>query len=338
MRSYFDINIKGKRVWRACALIGLALFLTCCLVQIKSVDAPTTATAGDHFTIVTHDTLSLNADRTCNFIIGILVPKGWDGAHNITNVKYKSAKGDGPMQLISPTEIEPLSKDAGTNLSYPASMKSKFKIGGNVTDDLEWVVFEGTQQVSVANGDNIGGTISFDITVGADGNTTIYKPAYVICESADGLKNYDAADPYWGYFNGQVLTVNGPGDLVDLYNPQLISFDPPKTLDNEFLTLTYNEKLDTAHKVQGPNYYLCVDTLITSDNKVTTNICSQAIKAKFTPTGNGLYRLTLWPHSYFGLPNGVTATQMIFHVADANGKKVGFADTDAGFIRKFKCN
>jgi hypothetical protein len=341
MRSYFNINIKGKTIWKLCALVSLGFFLTCCLVQIASVDQPTAANANDVITITTNDTLSLNADRTTNYVIGILTPVGFDGAHNITNVQYKSGKGDGPMSLMSPTIIEPStnSNGTGTNLSFAASMKAHFKVGQNIVDNLEWVVFEGNQQVSVANGDHIGGTISFQMKVGVDGNTTIYKPSYVICEVADGLNYYDPPDPYWGKLDGPLLTVTGPGDLVDLYNPQLTSFDPAKSLDNDFVTITYNNKLDTAGRLKGPNYYLCVDTLITSDNKITTNICSQTVKAQLvqTSSNSGLYKLTFWPHSFFGLGNDVTATQMMYHIIDSQGNKVGFADTETSFIYKYKC-
>lgn len=342
MKPNFNINIKGKNLWKFCALLSLAVFLICCTIQITHLDQPTSGIAGQVLPITCHDSVTTNIQNSpilANYVIGILMPKGWNVGANAT-VSYTSTLGNGNMQLMPSSIIEPQSANQGTNLNYSDAMMKQFGIGNNLVADMEWVVFRSTQQISIANTITITGDINFKITAGIDGNTTIFKPAYVLCESVDGIGYFNPTTPDFGYLNGPRLTVTGPGDIVDLCDPLLTSIDPPKSLDNDFVTLSYNEKLDTAGKVKGNNLYLCVDTVITSDNKILTGFCSQTAKSQLiqTTSNSGLYKLTFWPRSFFGLTTGETAAQMIYHIIDANGNKVGFADTETGFSYKFKCD
>src|ERR1700744_1682315 len=127
MRSYFKIHIKGAKIWKVCALVALAVLLFCCQFLITKITQPATANAGQTITIVTRDTAISNVASTSNYIVGILLPKGFDGAKNLT-VTYKSTLGDGNMIPISPSIIEPSTQNS-THLNYSASMMAKFGIG-----------------------------------------------------------------------------------------------------------------------------------------------------------------------------------------------------------------
>jgi hypothetical protein len=344
MRSYFNkIAIKGGRVWKICALVGLGIFLTCCVLQIYNIQQPVTATAGSTITITTRDSVSTNiegANVVANYVAAILLPKGFAGASN-TTVTYTSTLGNGNMELMPSTVIEP-STAGGTNLNYAQSMLAKFGIGNNLVNDLEWVVFRSVNQISIANGDVIVGNINFQIKVGADGNTTIFKPAYVICESQDGL-NYFAgnkADADFAFNNGARMTVNGPGDINDLCDPQLTSFNPAKVLQNDIITITYNEGLDSLKLLKGTSLYLCVDTVYTSTGQKLTGFCSQTVKTQLTETSatSNLYTLTFWPTSLFKLTSSEMITEMAYHIIDANGNSVGLNDSSTPFIYKFSCD
>ncbi len=343
MRPNFNIHIKGRSLWKICALVGLGIVLTCCVLQIYNINQPITATAGSTITITTRDSVSTNIDGNpilTNFVVGILLPKGFAGATN-TTVSYTSSLGNGQMQLMPSTAIEP-STAGSSNLSYSASMLAKFGIGNNLINDLEWVVFRSVNQVSIASGVVILGNVTFQIKVGADGNTTIFKPAYVICESNDGLGYFvgNLSDPFFAFNNGARMTVNGPGDILDLCDPQLTSFNPPNALQNDLLTITYNEGLDSLKLLKGNKLYLCVDTVYTSDGKKLTGFCSQTEQTQLLETSStsNLYTLTFWPASFFKLSSTQTLVEMAYHIIDANGNKVGLNDSSAPFIYKFSCN
>lgn len=343
MRSYFNIHIKGRNIWKLCALVCLGIFLTCCVLKIYNIQQPVTATAGSVITITTRDSVTTNIEGgpiEANFVVAILLPKGFAGATNAT-VTYTSNLGNGNMEIMPSTVIEP-STNGSTNLSYSASMLAKFGIGNNLVPDLEWVVFRSVDQISIANGITILGNVNFQIKVGADGNTTIFKPAYVICESSDGL-NYFAgnlSDADFAFNTGARMTVNGPGDINDLCDPQLTSFNPPKSLQNDFLTITYNEALDSLNLLKGSKLYLCVDTVYTSDGKKLTGFCNQTPQTQLVETSatSNLYTLTFWPASLFKLSSSQTVTSMAYHIIDANGNSVGLNDSSTPFIYKYDCN
>ena len=343
MRSYFNINIKGRNIWKLCALVCLGIFLTCCVLKIYNIQQPITATAGTTITITTRDSVQTNISGSpivTNYVVGILLPKGFAGAQN-TKVTYTSNLGSGDMELMPSTVIEP-STSGSTNLNYSQSMLAKFGIGNNLVSDLEWVVYRSVNQVSIGNEIVILGNVNFQIKVGVDGNTTIFKPAYVICESNDGLSYFggNLSDANFAFNNGARMTVNGPGDIVDLCDPQLTSFNPPKSLQNDFLTLTYNEALDTLKTLKGNSLYLCVDTAFLSDGTKLTGFCSQTpqTQLKETTATSNLYALTFWPTSLFKLTGTQTVASMDYHIIDANGNSVGIGDSSAPFVYKFDCN
>jgi hypothetical protein len=337
MRPYFKIHIKGANIWKACALIVLAVFLFCCQFLIYNIKQPATANAGQTININTRDSALSNVASTSNYIVGILLPKGFNGASNM-KVTYTSSLGDGNMIPISPTIIEP-STNGSTHLNYSASMMAKFGIGNNLVNDLEWVVFIGTQAVNIPNG-SFTGNVNFQLKVGADNNTTIFKTAFVACESSDGLNlGGTPPAPDYAFNNGPRMVVNGTGDLNDLCDPQLTSLVPAKSLQNDFVTLTYNEGLDTLKILKGNNLYLCVDTAYTTDGSKLTGFCSQSAKTQLTQTSasSGLYTITFWPGSFLGLTSSQTITKMAYHIIDANGNKVGLGDTPSPFIYKYAC-
>jgi len=343
MRSYLNIRLKGRKIWMCCALVILGVFLTCCVLQIYDIQQPVTATAGTTVTISTRDSVQTNVSGNnivANFVVAILLPKGFAGSAN-TTVTYTCNLGNGNMELMPSTVIEP-STQGTTNLSYAASMTAKFGIGNNLVNDLEWVVFRSVNQVSIGNEITILGNVYFSIKVGADGNTTIFKPAYVMCESADGLSYYSGnlSDANFAYNTGARMTVNGPGDILDLCDPQLTSFNPAKALQNDLLTITYNEGLDSLKTLKGSKLYLCVDTAYTSDGKKLTGFCSQTAQTQLTETSSSsnLYTLTIWPASFFKLSSAQTLTSMAYHIIDANGNRVGLNDSSAPFIYKYSCD
>jgi hypothetical protein len=164
----------------------------------------------------------------------------------------------------------------------------------------------------------------------------------VICESQDGLGYFagNLSDADFAFNNGARMTVNGPGDIVDLCDPQLTSFNPPKALQNDFLTITYNESLDSLKLLKGNKLYLCVDTAFLSDGTKLTGFCNQTSQTQLIETSatSNSYSLTFWPSSLFKLTNTQTVISMDYHILDSNGNSVGLNDSSEPFKFKFNCN
>jgi hypothetical protein len=338
------LRIKGGKIWLLSALVLLGISLSCCWLIITSVDQPTTAVVGSTVNITVNIDNSCNSSGTAHIVFGILAPKGWKLAQN-AKVTYNCSKGIGNMVLI-PSSI--INSHAG-GLSWSAYMKSFFGLEGNLIDDMEWIPFQSDAIINFNNGDKISGKINIQITnIGADNNPALVKLAYCVANDVNAF-TFDGNDgdssPTTEYYN-EFTTPNfsltgGTGDLVDYVNPQLTTIDPPKALDNDIVTLTYNNNVIAT--ALGPNaantaVYLCA-TGITSDGK-TINVCSPGPKTmmKQTLPGSGLYQITFWPKAFFGTTSDQSVVSMTYYITNQAGTvQVGYGNTTAPFTYKFKC-
>lgn len=341
------LHIKGKYLWTSCALILVALVFSFCHTKITGVTGPATATVGQTINIGVDVDVSTNyfgSDTySGNVIIAVLLPKGWKGRENMT-ATYTSGKGNGNMVFTPASAIAP-----NTNgLTWAVALKNKFQIAGNLIDDMEWVVMQTDQPLKWQNGDKFVGNCAIKLKVAADGNATSFKPAYVVAQTLDGLKDDPgvADGAPWGpdavyhnIYKGDCFSVTGgDGDFVDFCNPQLTSIDPPKSLDNDFVTLTYNNTITNTGLDNPQAVYLCA-TATTSDGKTLT-VCEQTDKTKLTQTGakTGLYKLTFWPHQFFGATASQTIVSMSYYITNQAGTiKVGYGGTSDPFTFKFRC-
>jgi hypothetical protein len=347
MKPHLHINIKGKNLWKICALLVMAIFVTCCLIEVLQLDQPLTATAGETIPITLRDTASLAVvinpgniqTENANFVFGLLAPKGWVAATN-AKISYTTSLGNGNMVLMPSNLVEPTNH---MGLNWSDAALAKFGIEKNLVKDVEWVMFESPQQYVLVNGAHLDGTFNIQFKVGADGNNTSYFPSYLLADTYDGYGAYDVPDPDYNVTNGQCLVQTGgaTGILHDYCNPQLTSVNPPKSLSNEFITLTYNNLLDlNTALVNTTSIYLCVDSAYKSDGTVITNVCSQTEASHLASAGNGLYSLTFWPRSFFGLTGNTTITKMVYYITDATGTlRTGYGgNPNVPFTYYFGCN
>ncbi|RYE30935.1 MAG: DUF4961 domain-containing protein [Sphingobacteriaceae bacterium] len=310
------------------------MVLACCGPVIISIVQPDTAVVGSTASITVRVNLStVGGGGPDFFIFGFLVPKGWNASKN-TTITYTSNIGDGVMQLIPNTT---LAKNGG-GLNWPDYMKKTFGIGGNLIDDMEWVAYQ-TDKAYPHNNNTITGDLNIKIKVGADNNNTLVKLGYVVTDSGNGF----TSDGNGTYFSFKMMPcfqlTGGTGDVVDFCNPQLTTINPPKSLDNDFVTLTFDGTIVPTVLTGAANVYLCA-TAYTNDGKSIT-ICDQSDKTKMAqlPAGSNRYQITFWPRSYFGISDSQTITRMEYFLTDKSGAaKVGYGNTAAPFLYTFKCS
>jgi len=342
MRSSLQINIKAKWLWSCCAALVLGIVITCCSISVFTVNQPDTAVVGSTVPISVNFTYhNITGGNTENLVFGFLVPKGWATAQN-AKITYNSSVGNGKMVLMPANTTEPQSN----GLSWSAALLKKFGIGGNLVNDMEWVVYQSDVGFPLSNGEEITATLNISLKVGADNNNTMCKLGYVIAESHDGLHEVDSYidnGAKYEYYAEQItpcfMLTGGSGDVVDFCNPQLTNVDPPKSLDNDFVTLSFDGTVTKTALPSSSAVYLCA-TANTNDGKTYT-VCDQSVKTQFTQTaaGSNKYKITIWPRSYFGISDLQTIVNMNYYVTDATGNiKVGYGNTAAPFTYTFKCN
>jgi hypothetical protein len=333
------LRIKGKRVWLLCALAMIAVVFSYCYIKITNVTIPNTAAVGEVVPITLTIENSCNSGGTANVVLCVLMPKGWKGAENLTGT-YTSSKGNGNMVPVSTSTAAPNSN----GLNWPDYAKKTFGLAGNLIDDMEWVTIQTDKAITYANGDKINGTINLKLKVGADNNAALVKLAYVVANTTNGFTSdgfqespYGATAEYYNEYVGNNFSVTGgTGDLIDYVNPQLTTINPPKSLDNDIITLTYNGNIISTGLSGSTAVYLCA-TATTSDGKTYT-VCDKTAKTTLTQTSTGIYQITLWPKSFFGISDGQTLTGMTYYITNQAGTvQVGYGNTAAAFTYKFKC-
>lgn len=346
MRS--RLHIKGKILWRICALALVTFVFSFCFTKIVSVDMPATAVVGEtvniKLTIQAQAQFGNTNIHSNNIICAVLLPKGFKGAENLSGT-FTSDIGNGTM-VVLPATAQALT----TGLTWQKYINDKFGIAGNLINDMEWVVMQTDIKLGYKSPDTYNGIINLKLKVGADGNATLFKPSFVICNTEDGLKedpNFGVTQPYgvtaqyYNQYTGSCFEVTGgTGDLVDFCNPQLTSVDPPKSLDNDFITLTYDNTVATTILVNEPAVYLCA-TAVLKDG-TTKTLCEQTDKTKLTQTSatSGKYKITIWPRTLFGLTDAQTIASLTYFITDQTGaKKVGYGNTTTTpFTYRFVCN
>ncbi|MFD0763538.1 DUF4961 domain-containing protein [Mucilaginibacter lutimaris] len=334
MISY--LHIKGKSLWRACACLVIGIMLACCGEEITTVEMPGTATVGQNVTFKVNFRIPTAGEGTNNYLIfAMLVPKGWKMAENAKVTYNSQALGGGTMDLIPANNLP---KNGG-GLNWPAYTKKMFGNAGNLIDDLEWVVYQSSNKYDYANGYTFEGNVTVNMKVAADNNPTIVKLSYVISDTNNAYTSNEFGTYYSQKDSPSCFEVTGgTGDLIDFCNPQLTVVDPPKSLDNDFVTLTFDGTVVDTEVSNLSEVYLCA-TAYTNDGK-TIKVCEQTDKTRMSqsPANSKRFRITFWPKAFFNTSDTQTITKMEYFVTDKSGaKSVGYGNTKDPFVYTFKC-
>ncbi|MBL4677157.1 MAG: DUF4961 domain-containing protein [Mucilaginibacter sp.] len=330
------LQIKGKRLWRACAFLVLGIMLACCGEEITGLEMPDTATVGQTVTFKVNISIPTAGDGGPDYLIfGMLVPKGWKGAQNAVVTYNSQALGGGAMNLI-PSNALPKN---GGGLSWPAYTKKIFGNGGNLIDDMEWIVYQSEKAYPHSGGYTFTGDVTVKMKVAADGNPTNVKLSFVISDSGNAYTSDNNGTYYSQKGSPSCFEVTGgTGDLVDFCNPQLTTIDPPKSLDNDIVSLTFDGTVVETDLKNESEVYLCA-TAYTNDGK-TIKVCEQTDKTKMVQTSanSKRYRATFWPKAFFNATDAQTITKIEYYITNKAGTvKVGYGNTADPFVYTFKC-
>jgi hypothetical protein len=332
---------KYRKYWIYSSLIALAIILANCGVYFDDqnyanpfVEAPSVK-AGDTMTVVMHTRYESYGDKLGFHLVGgFLAPKSWNAAHH-TTMYFTSTITTGVqrMSLIPSSEIAP-----GSNgQSWPDAVKTKYGIGSNVINDLEWVVFWSDNTFDIHNQQFPTADITIKVKTGTE--NLQYKRGYFLSESVDGFSVADN-DPTSLYaraaFTSCFQITDGEGDLVDFCNPQIGAAEPSKAKVDDIVSFKYDGELDTTNLKNEGDIFFCAKAY-TSDGQ-TIDACSQEDKSKMVPWGFHKWRIDLWPRKYFNLQSGQSLTKIEYYFMDKTGTiKTGYGNTTAPFVYTFKC-
>jgi len=319
------ITIK-KRRWLFPVLL-LTVFMARCM-YLDGVDLPASAQAGQTIDITMRVRVEPASAQTSKLIIAFLAPKSWRAAQN-TTVSYTSTIGNGTMSLVPAGTIA-----ANSNGQVWADgLRTKYGIGGNLIDDVEWVTYQSNTEYAVSGNSKIAAAVKITTKTGPE--NMLVKLGFFLGNSTDGLTNDERYNK--AQFTSCFSVTGGDGDLVDFCNPQLAVIDPSRATDNDFITINFDGDV-IPNVLNGKNkVYLCAKAYTDKGNVLER--CTADAPSLLKATGPDKWRIVIWPRGFFNAPEGETLTKIEYYFMDESGAaKLGYAGTSDPFVYTFRCD
>jgi len=311
-----------KPVRRSAGFILLSLlFLLAGCITIDEVDQPSTARSGQNITITVKMEIRQTKDNPADRIyFGFLAPRDWNAAAN-TTVSFSSDRGDGKMTLVPPGALA-----LKSNNRWPGLLLSRYGIGVNLLKDMEWVTFRTDSTYAAINGGpTVRGTIKIVTRTGMQ-NEIVRLGYFATAE--------DIIDPIDNPFYGNDLTIaGGKGQLLDFSNPQTATIVPAKSVDNDYITVTFDGNAHQTALTGSTAVYLRASAY-TRDQQVI-NVADGSGATRLAPMGNNKWCIQIWPRSFFHLKEDQSLSRMEYYFTDRAGNRVANDPSGAPFKYEF---
>lgn len=320
-----SLMTKSKRISRSLVIMLLLLMSYC--VTIENVTQPASGVAGETVTITVNAKIEVEEDLAgSRLIVGFLSPSSWKSALN-TAVTYTSNAGNGGMSPV-PADAKP--KDSA--LPWAEALQEKFGIGENYIKDMEWVVYQSDLTANVRDNQVIDVEVSITPTLGMQNLTA--QLGYFVGSNQYNLNNTDHYDIRFG----ECFSVtDGEGQHLDYCSPQIATAEPTLALDNDFISLFFDENAITTQLSGAEEVFVCA-TGFTQDG-TSINLCDDGTRLAMLPAGGNRWRVLLWPRKVFGLTEGQTLDRIEYFFTNADGSiaVLNQGDTGVPFVYQFSC-
>ena len=322
MKSPVKVN---RNKIRGYSFIFLLVLLTQCFF-LDGVEQPTTAKAGETIDIKVNVRVDSKEARTSvRLVMGFLVPKKWKAGEN-TIMSLTSSKDNSTMSRV-PAGAKP----KGSTLDWSDALMAKLGVGPNLINDMEWIVFWTDKTFDIVNGDQITGYVTITTKVGDD--NMLVKLGYALGETEDSI---DASDYFKSQFTDCFSVTDGAEPLIDFCFPQLSVVDPRQSLDNDFISISFDGAVIPTALDGADPIFLCAKGY-TSDSQVI-EMCEQTSQAQLVSLGLNRWRIELWPREYFGLTDGQTLNSVAYYFTNQEGSvMVGYGGSSDPFKILFVC-
>ncbi len=276
--------------------------------EITGADQPAKALVGEEITIDVDVKLSGKDGST--LVFGFLAPKAWKPAE-VTSVSFSSTIGNGTMSLMPPDEV-----DAENKLPWAPQIREKVGFGQNY-GEVEWIVFKADQ----------------DLT--PPGNTSPENPVtgVVTVKTRAGASNmiaqlgYFVGEAVWGYLEGDNSNFFFSGECIEITGadgqPQNLCGPAPRKLVNletytfnDILTIIFDAQEDSTALIGANKVFFCSRAIHEGG---VGEACDFSAKTEMTRVGEDLWNLTLWPKSYYNIPEGSGISEILANFQDETG-------------------
>lgn len=277
-------------------ILGL-LVMTC--VYIDGVDYASSVKAGETITFTAHTRFEAAEDRNnpSRVVFAFLAPKSWNAAQN-TTATYTSNIDVGVQTMsLVPAGTVPKNRPGET---WTGAIRALYGVGGNVLDDLEWIVFWSDKTYTVRNADKL--TADIVISTVAGPYNLRFKPTFFLNYTDDGIgSNTD----HYKVYNGTCLEVtDGQGDIIDFCELQFNSAQPLTSTMNDFVTYSFQGDVEENDLIGAESIYFCATAYTSGGEAIVRCSLDESSRMKKVFQFGNTYSITIWPASYFNVPEG----------------------------------
>ena len=280
--------------------------------EITEVRQPDVVTVDEEFTVEVD--VELTGKDGDVLVFAMLAPRAWRVA-STTEVYFTSDIGGSSMSLMPPDEL-----DADNNLPWAPQITVREGIGENY-GEVEWVVWKADNAItppgSTSPENPVNGTVFVETRAGS--SNMITQLGYFVSEAFWGYLS-DGNNSV-SYFHEPCIEVTGAsGQPQNLCGPaprQLIGLSSYDF--NDILTITFDAQEDSTELIGASEVFFC-STAILGNGQI--EVCDMSDKVRMVEEAEDIWTLTIWPPSFYDLPEGEEIGEILCNFRDASGTVV----------------
>lgn len=324
------------------SLLALSFLVAMCMT-IEEIIHPDDPKVDTDIDITVKIKLVPETDGTSKLAFGILLPKSWNSASNMSmTLTTQSAYAahvvtNEPMVQVGTNETNP-----SDGKPWATSFQSKFGVLGN-TGAVEWVVFKSATTFAINDKDEnqktLNGTVNIKVHTGA--RAVKFFAGYTFCGEAYGTSGQKYPEEEKDApVKAQLMEVTGGDEpMLDFTMEPQLSHVPATFGFGDIFSLRYNEKNDLPGEglKGGDVYFYAKVTYLENDVEKTKVIDEISDKTRMEPLGNlgnvTSFEKYIYPRHFFDLPAGVTIIEIEAYFTNASKSIVIISDeTKKNFV------
>jgi len=321
---------KNRRIITIVAVLAAFVgMIVACTFTVESITLPETIKAGETVEFSAHMSFfHVQSDETSALLVGVLVPKAWNAAANmsatVSTTGRPSAQGpdivDAPMHVVNASETDPQTK-----LAWSSAFQSAYGSCGNY-GLLEWVVLKTDDTFVVGWSENYTWYADVKVTMKAPASNDSHFLAVAFCGSTYGFGVNDNDNKYSNALTAQFDVTGGVG-RNDYTCPPTVSTTPLTFSYEDIFSIDFVTKVgERTNALYGVDkVYLMAKCTLQSGKTVSVSTKTDANLMKKTSDSD--YHKYIYPRSFFGVADNDKIVGMEVWLEDASGSKKVDNDT-----------
>lgn len=270
------------------------------------------------FTLKGHMDIKEGSDVDARLVIGMLAPRSWDIRNNATMTFQAN-------RLCDPEDINTMSPipegSAPKNMegySWSEALMSRFGIGTNLYNDMEWVAWQSDNAFPYFNGSKPDYTVTIKCKMSND--NIIACLGFVVNHTNDGLST--SADHHKVLYTDPFTVYGGNGEVIDFTKQRFNTVEPARILQDDIVTFTFGGDAFDNDLVACSEIFFESIAYTFEGGVYTNNRRENENMLRRDNSHSNSYSVTLWPVQFFDIPEGETIQRIDYVFTNRDGSIV----------------